>query len=444
MLRTKIAAGLVGLAVALSSGASLAATEISWWHSMGGELGERLNKIAEDFNASQSDYKVVPSYRGEYEESMVNTIAAFRAGQQPDIVQVYEVGTGTMMAAKGAVYPVYKLMADHGSNFDPSVYLPVVTGYYTDTDGNMLSMPFNSSTPIMYYNKTVFEKAGLDPNTPPKTWEEMGEFSKKIIESGAAPCGFTMGYAATWLGLENFSALHNLPYGTEQNGFGGLDAELTFNGPLQAKFWDQLKTWQDAGVFQYGGPAGGKDVAPKFYSQTCAIMMNSSASRAGVIANAKDFEVGFGMLPYYADVKGAPQNSIIGGATLWVLNGHNDDEYKGVAQFLSYLSSPEVQATWHQATGYLPITTAAYDLSRSQGYYDQNPGADIAIKQINLNPPTENSKGLRFGNMPQIRTVLDEELQAVLAGSKTGQQALDEAVQRGNAILREFQAANAQ
>jgi sn-glycerol 3-phosphate transport system substrate-binding protein len=197
MLRTKIAAGLFGLAVALSSGVSLAATEINWWHSMGGELGERLSKIAADFNATQSDYTVVPSYRGEYEESMVNTIAAFRAGQQPDIVQVYEVGTGTMMAAKGAVYPVYKLMADHGSNFDPSVYLPVVSGYYTDTDGNMLSMPFNSSTPIMYYNKTVFEKAGLDPNTPPKTWEEMGEFAKKIIDSGAAPCGFSMGYAAT-------------------------------------------------------------------------------------------------------------------------------------------------------------------------------------------------------------------------------------------------------
>jgi sn-glycerol 3-phosphate transport system substrate-binding protein len=435
---------LAALALALTSTTAFAQTEISWWHSMGGELGERLEAIAADFNASQSDYVVVPSYRGEYEESLVNTIAAFRAGEQPDIVQVYEVGTGTMMAAKGAVYPVYQLMADHGANFDPSVFLPVVTGYYTDTECNMLSMPFNSSTPILYYNKDVFEKAGLDPEVAPKTWEDIEAFGKQIVESGAATCGFTMGYAATWLGTENVSALHNVPYGTLENGFGGLASELTFNGPIQVRLWDKLKEWQDAGIFQYGGPAGGADTAPKFYAQECAINMGSSAGRAGVIANAKDFEVGFGMLPYFGDVDGAPQNSIIGGATLWVLTGHTDEEYTGVAQFLNYLSSAEVQAAWHQATGYLPVTQAAYELSQEQGYYEANPGSDIAIQQINLNPPTENSKGLRYGNMPQIRTVLDEELQAVLNGQKTGQEALDSAVERGNAILREFESANAQ
>lgn len=435
---------LAALAVALTSTTAFAQTEISWWHSMGGELGERLEAIAADFNASQSEYVVVPSYRGEYEESLVNTIAAFRAGEQPTIVQVYEVGTGTMMAAKGAVYPVYQLMADHGANFDPSVYLPVVTGYYTDTEGNMLSMPFNSSTPILYYNKDIFEKAGLDRDVAPKTWEDIEAFSKKIVDSGAATCGFTMGYAATWVGLENVSALHNVPFSTLENGFGGLGAELTFNGEVQVRLWDKLKEWSDAGYFAYGGPAGGADTAPKFYAQECAINMGSSAGRAGVVANAKDFEVGFGMLPYFGDVDGAPQNSIIGGATLWVMTGKTDEEYTGTAQFLNYLSTPEVQAAWHQATGYLPITTAAYELSQEQGYYEANPGSDIAINQVNLNTPTENSKGLRFGNMPQIRIVLDEELQAVLNGDKTGQEALDSAVERGNAILREFEAANAQ
>ncbi|HEY8577717.1 MAG TPA: sn-glycerol-3-phosphate ABC transporter substrate-binding protein UgpB [Devosia sp.] len=435
---------LAALALTLTSTTAFAQTEISWWHSMGGELGERLEAIAADFNASQSDYVVVPSYRGEYEESLVNTIAAFRAGEQPHLVQVYEVGTGTMMAAKGAVYPVYQLMADHGSNFDPSAFLPVVTGYYTDTEGNMLSMPFNSSTPILYYNKDVFEKAGLDPEVAPKTWEDIEAFGKQIVESGAAKCGFTMGYAATWLGTENVSALHNVPYGTLENGFGGLSSELTFNGPIQVRLWEKLKEWQDAGIFAYGGPAGGPDTAPKFYAQECAINMGSSAGRAGVIANAKDFEVGFGMLPYFADVEGAPQNSIIGGATLWTLTGHEDAEYEGVAKFLTYLSSPEVQAAWHQATGYLPVTQAAYELTQEQGYYEANPGSDIAIQQINLNEPTENSKGLRYGNMPQIRIVLDEELQAVLNGDKTAQEALDSAVERGNAILREFESANAQ
>jgi len=383
----------------------------------------------------------VPSYRGEYEESMVNTIAAFRAGEQPHIVQVYEVGTGTMMAAKGAVYPIYQLMADHGSNFDPSAYLPVVTGYYTDTEGNMLSMPFNSSTPILYYNKDVFEEAGLDPETPPATWAQAEEMSRQIIAAGAAECGMAITYTATWIGSENFLALHNLPYGTLENGFGGLGTEYTFNSPELARFWDDLARWQDEGIYVYGGPAGGADNAPAFYSGQCAIYMGSSASRAGVLANA-DFEVGYGMLPYYDDVEGAPQNSIIGGATLWVLQGHSEAEYRGAAEFLNYLSSPEVQAEWHKGTGYLPITQAAYELTRQQGYYEENPGADIAIEQINLNPPTPNSKGIRFGNMPQFRVVMDEELQAVLAGEKTGQEALDSAVKRGNRILRDFEAAN--
>lgn len=441
MSRFTLHALSVGIAAASLSLSAHAATEITWWHSMGGELGDRLSALAEDFNATQDEYRVTPSYRGEYEQTMVNTIAAFRAGEQPHLVQIYEVGTGTMMAAQGAIYPVYELMEEHGNTFDADDYLPVVTGYYTDTSGNMLSMPFNSSTPILYYNKAIFEAAGLDPETPPTTWQEMGEMGQQIVDEGAASCGFTMAYAANWVGLENFSALHNQPIGTQENGFGGLDTEFVFNGEVQARFWDQLKEWSDSGVYSYAGPANGPDAAPSFYSSDCAMYMNSSASRADVLANS-DFDVGFGMLPYYDDVDGAPQNSIIGGATLWVLSGHEESEYAGVAEFLEYLSLPEVQAEWHQGTGYLPITTAAYELSQEQGYYDENPGADIAIEQINLNEPTENSKGLRFGNYPQVRMVLDEEFQAVLAGNKSGQQALDDAARRGNQILRDFESAN--
>ena len=441
MSRFMLRALSTGITAATLSVSAHAATEITWWHSMGGELGERLSALAEDFNATQDGYRVTPSYRGEYEQTMVNTIAAFRAGEQPHIVQIYEVGTGTMMAAQGAIYPVFELMEEHGNTFDPADYLPVVTGYYTDTNGNMLSMPFNSSTPILYYNKAIFEAAGLDPESPPTTWAEMGEMGQQIVDEGAASCGFTMAYAANWVGLENFSALHNQSIGTQENGFGGLDTEFAFNGDVQARFWDQLKEWSDSGVYSYAGPANGPDAAPSFYSSDCAMYMNSSASRADVLANS-DFDVGFGMLPSYDDVDGAPQNSIIGGATLWVLSGHEDDEYTGVAEFLEYLSLPEIQAEWHQGTGYLPITTAAYELSQEQGYYDENPGADIAIEQINLNEPTENSKGLRFGNYPQVRMVLDEEFQAVLAGNKSGQQALDDAASRGNQILRDFEAAN--
>jgi sn-glycerol 3-phosphate transport system substrate-binding protein len=429
------------LALSLTASASYAKTQITWWHAMGGENGKKLEEIVANYNKSQDNFEVIPTYKGSYPETMTAAIAAFRAKQQPDIVQVFEVGTATMMAAKGAVYPVYKLMADTGTEFDPKGFISAVVGYYSDTDGNMLSMPFNSSTPVLYYNKDVFKKAGLDPETPPKTWEDMEAYSKKIMESGAAKCGFTTGWIS-WVQLENFSAWHNLQIGTNQNGFGSVDSQLTFNGPTQVRHWANLKKWQDEGLFQYGGPVGGDDAPPKFYSQECAMYMNSSAARAAVVNNAKDFEVGVGMLPYYSDVKGAPQNSIIGGATLWVLQGHDQEEYKGVADFFHYLSSPEVQSDWHQFSGYLPITQAAYDYTKKQGFYDKNPGAEVALKQITLNEPTENSKGLRFGNYVQVRTIIDEEFEALLSGQKDAQAALDSVVERGNKLIADFAAAN--
>ena len=419
--------------------AAFAQTEVQWWHAMGGALGEKLNKIADDFNTTQSDYKITPVYKGNYTETLTAAIAAFRARENPAIVQVFEVGTATMMAAEGAIYPVYELMADAGEPFDPDDYLASVTGYYTDTDGNMLSMPFNSSTPVLYYNKDIFKKAGLDPEAPPQTWPELAEAAKTIIDSGAATCGFTTGWQS-WVQLENFSALHDASFASKANGFGGFDTELAFNSPLHVTHVQSLADWKKDGVFKYGGRRS--DSAPLFYSGECAMYMNSSAAYAGVSANAKDFEFGVGMLPYWPQVDGAPQNSIIGGATLWVLQGRPEDEYKGVAKFFSYLSSPEVQAWWHQATGYLPITSASYELSKTQGFYDENPGTDTSIKQMTLNPPTENSKGLRLGNFVQIRDIINEELETVWAGEKTAKEALDRAVARGNDLLREFEAAN--
>ena len=434
---------IAGLALTTALVAPLAAsaqTEISWWHAMGGALGEKVDEIVANYNASQDEYHLTATYRGSYTETMTAAIAAFRAGEQPNLVQVFEVGTGTMMAAEGAVYPVYQLMEEHGQNFDPSVYLPAVAGYYTNTDGQMLSMPFNSSTPILYYNKDIFAEAGLDADVAPETWADVEEMSRKIVDSGAAECGFTTGWIS-WVQLENLSAWHNQPIGTNENGFGSIDSEMTVNGPVQIRHWENLAKWEDEGLFKYGGPGGGADSAPAFYSGECAIYMNSSASRAGVLTNT-DFDLGLGMLPYYADVEGAPQNSIIGGATLWTLAGASDAQYDGVASFLTYLSSAEVQADWHQFTGYLPITNAAYELSQQQGYYDENPGADIAIKQITLNEPTANSKGLRFGNYVQIRGVIDEEFENLLSGNKTAEEALNDLVERGNSLIADFVEAN--
>jgi sn-glycerol 3-phosphate transport system substrate-binding protein len=416
-----------------------AATEIQWWHAMGGRNGEKVNEIAAGFNASQSDYKVTPVFKGTYTETVTAAIAAFRAGEQPHIVQVFEVGTATMMAAEGAIYPVYQLMADTGEPFDPSAYLPAVAGYYTTPEGQMLSMPFNSSTPVLWYNKTAFEKAGLDPDSPPKTWPELVAAVEKTQAAGY-PCGFTTAWQS-WVHVENMSAWHNQPIGTLANGFEGLGTELVFNqNDVVPRHIANMADWQQSKIFDYGGRTN--EAAPKFYTQECVMYTESSAGYGGITSNVKDFDFGVGMLPYYDDIQGAPQNSIIGGASLWVLQGHPTEDYKGVAKFFSYLSSPEVQADWHQATGYLPITTAAYELTKQQGFYEEHPGTDTAIKQITLNPPTENSKGLRFGNFVQIRDIINEELEAVWNGSKSAKEALDDAVARGNQLLREFEDAN--
>jgi sn-glycerol 3-phosphate transport system substrate-binding protein len=431
-------AALAAAAIALAAASpAYAVTEIAWWHAMSGQLGRQLEKLATDFNATQSEFRIVPSYKGNYTETVTAAIFAFRSRGQPAIVQVNEIGTATMMAAKGATYPVFELMRDEAEAFSPAAYLPAIAGYYTDIAGNMLSFPFNSSTPILYYNKDLFRAAGLDPEIAPKTWPEVGAAAKRLRAAGAA-CGFTTAWPS-WIHIENFSAYHNLPIATKANGLGGLDAVLTFNNPPTVRNIAQLADWQTTKVFDYSGRATSAE--PRFPNGECGIFIGSSATRADIRANSK-FEIGYGMLPYWPDVEGAPQNTIIGGATLWVLRDRPREEYKGVAKFFAFLSKPEVQAAWHQNTGYLPITRAAFDLTRAQGFYDRNPGAAISIEQMTLKPPTENSKGLRLGSFVLIRDVIDDELEQAFSGKKSAQAALDSAVERGNRLLRQFERSN--
>src|SRR5882757_7664115 len=332
VLPVKSALGFFRLAVAAAMVAlaspAQAATDIIWWHAMSGQLGRQLEKLAADFNASQSEYRVVPSYKGNYTETVTSAIFAFRSRSQPAIVQVNEIATATMMAARGAIYPVFELMRDASEPFSPAAYLPAITGYYSDVAGNMLSFPFNASTPILYYNKTMFRAAGLDPEIPPKTWAEVGAAAKRLRASGAV-CGFTTSWPS-WINVENFSAFHNLPISTKANGFDGLDAVLTFNNPAMVRHIAQLAEWQTGKVFDYSGRSTSAE--PRFQNGECGIFLGSSATRADIRANSK-FEVVYGMLPYWPDVEGAPQNTSIGGATLWVLRDRPRAEYKGIAKF---------------------------------------------------------------------------------------------------------------
>ncbi|MBB5221779.1 sn-glycerol 3-phosphate transport system substrate-binding protein [Amaricoccus macauensis] len=411
---------------------ALAVTEISWWHAMTGANNEVVEKIAGDFNASQSDYKVVPVFKGTYPETLNAGIAAFRAGQAPDIMQVFDVGTGVMMAAEGAMKPVADVLTEAGATFDKSQYLPGIVAYYSKPDGTMLSFPYNSSSPILYYNKDIFQKAGLDVDNPPKTWNEVWDAAKKIKASGAAPCGYTSTWL-TWIHLENFAAWNDVPYGTNENGLAGPDVELKINAPIFVNHFQAIADLAKDGTFKYGGRTS--EAKQIFLAGECGIMTESSGGLGDIVKSGMNY--GIGQLPYDSDAAGAPQNTIPGGASLWVFGGKSDETYKGVAGFFQYLSQTPVQEYLHQTSGYLPVTMAAYEATKASGFYEKNPGRETPILQMMGKAPTENSKGVRLVNLPQVRDIQNEEFEKMLAGEQTAQQALDNAVSRGDAAIKE-------
>ena len=413
-----------------------AQTEIVWWHSMSGQLGEWVNGLAKGFNDSQKDYKVTPVFKGTYPESFAAAIAAFRAGNAPHVLQVFEVGTASMMASKGAIVPVNEVMKTGGVAFDASVYVPAVSGYYTAPNGQMLSLPFNSSTTVLHYNKDAFKAAGLNPDQPPKTWPEVALVAAKLKASGHK-CPFTTAWQS-WTQLESFSAWHNVEFATKRNGFNGLDTRLAITTPLHVRHIENLANMAQQGLFVYKGRNNSADAT--FQSGECAMYTGSSAAYGGIKRNLKA-QAGISTLPYYPDVPGAPQNTVIGGASLWAMAGKKPAEYKGVALFYKYLSDPQVQAKSHQDTGYLPITTASFKMTEDSGFYKANPGTDVSVTQM-IRKTTDKSRGIRLGNFVQIRTILDEELEQVWAGKKSAKQGLEDAKKRGDAELEKFEKAN--
>jgi sn-glycerol 3-phosphate transport system substrate-binding protein len=415
---------------------ALAQTEIQWWHSMTAVNNEWVNDLARKFNASQTAYKVLPIYKGSYDESMTAAVAAFRAGNAPHILQVFEVGTATMMASKGAIVPVGQVMKDAGYKFDPKAYVPAVAGYYTAPNGQMLSLPFNSSTTVFYINKDAFQAAGLDTSKPPATWPEVVLAAAKLKASGHK-CPFTTAWQG-WTQLESFSAWHNVEFATKSNGLAGLDARLKVDSPLHQRHIENLANMAKQGLFVYKGRGNVPEAS--FVSGECAMITTSAGFYGNVAKNAK-FAYALATLPYYPDVPGAPQNTVIGGASLWVMAGKKPAEYQGVAAFFNYISSPEVQSASHKRTGYLPITMAAYQLTEKSGFYKEKPGTDVAVSQM-IRKVTDKSRGIRLGNYVQVRAVEDEELEQVWNGKKSAKEALDAIVKRGNEHLERFQKAN--
>jgi sn-glycerol 3-phosphate transport system substrate-binding protein len=421
--------------------------EIQFWHGLAQPLGGILEGIANQFNESQRRFRIVSSFRGSYPETMVAAIAAFRAGTAPHIVQMFEVGTGTMMAAGRAIKPVHELLSETGVQIAFDDYLPAVRGYYSLADGRMMGMPFNSSTAIMFYNKDMFRRAGLNPDQAPETWAQLREAAQRLRAAGIE-VPMTTAWP-TWTQVEQFSAIHNTPLATQDNGFGGLNAELRINNPLMVRHLNTLMEMGREGTFRWGGRDGAGDAI--FASGQAAMIHASSGARARFLREVPGgaANVGAAMLPYYNDVQGAPFNSIIGGAAFWAMNrGPNAqrsaDEFRGVAEFYQFIAQPRIAAAWHTETGFLPVTRTAFEQVRATGFYNQNPGADIPIQQLlrGGGQMTGNTRGIRLGGFVEIRTIMQEEMERALQGQQTAQAAMDNSVQRGNVVLRNFERAN--
>lgn len=425
-----------------SAAAQAAPTEILFWHAMAGPLGDQVEAIAKNFNASQKEYVVATAYKGGYDETMAAAFIAHRAGKAPHIVQVYEVGTANMMAAtKGPaapVRPVWQVMAEAHERLDAKAFVPAVASYFSDARGRLEALPFNTSTPVLFYNKDAFRKAKLDPEKPPATWYEMVPVLAALKDVAGLPCGYVTSWQS-WVLLENTSAWHNQEFATRGNGMDGMDAKLVFNTHLMMRHVATLASWIKAQYFTY---TGRRDEAEEYFKRGDCGLLTASSSTYAELREAAKFDFGVAQLPYYDDIRGAPQNTLIGGGGLWVMGGHKKAEYRGAAKFMAWLSRPEVQGEWHQKTGYVPTTVAAYELTKKQGFYAGNPGHEIAIRQLLLKNPTGDSKGIRLGNFPQIRAIIDEEMEQAWALTKTPKQALDDAATRGNIVLRRFEAAS--
>jgi sn-glycerol 3-phosphate transport system substrate-binding protein len=412
MLRTAL------FLLALLCAAPSRGADIRVWHSMNGVRGAEFERIVARFNASQKAYRVVATYKGAYDEAVVEAVTARRAPRAPHLVQASEIGAAYLREQKGLTRPLWQVEGEAGVAIGTEPALGSAEEL-VDAEGRLVALPFGRSTPVLYYNRDAFRLALLDPAKPPVTWYEMVPTLAALVASGS-DCALTLAWPESTL-LENMSAWHN-------QAFVGPDERLIFNTRLAVRWVSTLASWQKAGYFT---PT--REAEARFASGECAVLAASSASQADLRSRVK-FELGVAQFPYYDDFDSAPLNTLGAGSALWVMAGRPEADYAGAVRFLAWFARPEVQAEWHQKTGLVPLSAAAYELTRKAGFYKAHPGHEIAVRQL-LVKGTPNWKSLRLRQFPHLRSIIDQELESVWQGRKAPVEALNAAVERGNAFL---------
>ena len=420
----------LGACLAPQSALAAGKVEITWWHAMSGSRLKVVQKIVKDFNASHPGIELTALYTGTYPETMTKYVAAYRSKTAPNLVQAYEVGTQQMLSS-GAIVPVYKIPGMVGEKWDWAQYVIPITNYYS-TDGNLWSMPFNSSTAMLYYNKDLFAKAGLDPNRPPTTWAEVESYGKKLLASGAVKHVISFGWPG-WM-LEQQFAMHNQLFANNENGRKGMATKVLFNGEFGVKV---LETWRKLArerIFLYGGAEYSANAA--FQGGQIAMLLQSTSSLSG-IEKGSSFRVGTGFLPR---LEGYPRgNSVIGGASLWVTKGQSKEQLRAVWAFLKYLGKTDVSVEWHKGTGYFPSVNAGVQALLGEGWFSKDQNYLTAFLQVlSGRRDTAAATGVRMGPFVQIRQLERTAIEKGTSGQVSPKAALDEAARKANQLLADF------
>lgn len=412
---------------------------IEFWHAMGGYNGEVVNNLVEKFNQSQDEVRVEAQNTGSYSDTLTKTQAAVKSGSAPHIIQIYEIGTQVMVDS-GIIIPVEELGREvaNDKDFDWGKFLVPVSNYY-NVNGKMQSMPFNSSTPILYYNKDAFEEAGLDPNQPPKTFAELKEYARKLTvrnEDGEVErYGFTLGIVG-WF-VEQMMANQDALLVNNDNGRSGRATESYLDREPAVRFIELWKEMVDEGIML--NPGRGWDGAKQaFLSGRAAMMIESTAQVTNFSQNAENdgYELGTGFLPRPEGVDRG--GVIIGGASLWAVADHPQEELKAAWKFLSFLSEQEQQVYWFENTGYFPVTKAAVEHEMNSQFFTESPNHLTAFLQLLLSKKSATTQGALIGTFPEVRQIVEEAIEKTLQGDMTAQEAMDEAASRVDRSLEQY------
>ncbi|MFJ5770995.1 extracellular solute-binding protein [Psychrobacillus sp. NPDC093180] len=403
---------------------------VTFWHSMGGAGQEALNKIVEEYNASQDDITVNAEYQGTYDESLTKFNAVAGSDSAPTVIQTFEIGTMSMINS-GQIKPIQELIDADG--YDMSGLEENITNYYS-LDGTFYSMPFNSSTPVMYYNKDAFKAAGLDPETPPATYEEVEEASKKIVESNPEMKGFAL-QAYGWL-WEQLLANQGALLLNNDNGRTDTPTEIGWTAEEGKSILEWVKRMVDDETFANYG-TNGDNMMAGFLAGDVSMFLQSSASSRDVIDNAP-FEVGIAYLPHPENKE--RQGVVIGGASLWMIDGKSEEEQKAAWEFMKYLQTPAVQAEWHVGTGYFAINPSAYEEQVVKDAHAEKPQLQVTVDQLQDTKASYATQGALMDMLPEGRKIMETALEVIYNGGDVNE-AYTTAVDQYNAAIKQANAA---